>query len=155
MKTNKIQTAKMLGIVATAFAGKFDKAGEPYFNHCYTVMKLLGENACEERKQIALGHDLFEDTDITAAFLRVEGFSERVIEGIMAMTKHRGQSYEEYQEQVIFNKDAPFVKCADLTHNSDIRRIKGEPDQKDFERTKKYRVFFNKLEIFIKESGLV
>jgi len=151
---NKVQTAKMLAIVATAFADKFDKAGEPYFNHCYTVMKLLGENASEERKQIALGHDLFEDTNITAAYLREQGFSERVIAGIMAMTKHRGQSYEEYQAQVMANVDAVFVKRADLTHNSDIRRIKGAPDLKDFERTRKYRVFFDMLGCFIIEKGL-
>lgn len=148
---NKVQTAKMLAIVATAFDGVFDKAGEPYFDHCYTVMKLLGDNAPEERKQIALGHDLFEDTKITAQDLRDAGFSERVIAGIFAMTKHRGQSKVEYEKQVMENEDAVFVKMADLTHNSDIRRIKGEPDEKDFERTAAYRRFYDNLKRFAKQ----
>lgn len=34
MVINKVLTAKMLSIVAQAFEGKFDKAGEPYFEHC-------------------------------------------------------------------------------------------------------------------------
>jgi (p)ppGpp synthase/HD superfamily hydrolase len=149
MNNHKKQTALMLAIVAEAFKDILDKSDEPYFNHCYSVMYLLGPDAPEERKQIALGHDLFEDTKITKAFLRESGFSERVIAGIDAMTKHRGQSGEEYEKQIMANKDAVFVKMADLTHNSDIRRIKGEPDEKDFARTAKYRVFFNKLKRFV------
>jgi (p)ppGpp synthase/HD superfamily hydrolase len=154
MNNHKKQTALMLAIVAEAFKVILDKSDEPYFNHCYSVMYLLGKKADEERKQIALGHDLFEDTNITKAYLRSLGFSERVIDGIDAMTKHRGQSTEEYQAQVMANTDAVFVKLADLTHNSDIRRIKGEPDDKDFARTAKYRAFFNKLERYVVSQKL-
>ena len=60
------------------------------------------------------------------------------------MTKQRGQSYEEYKAQVKANKDAIRVKMADLTHNSDIRRIK-DAGQKDFDRTMKYRAFYAEL----------
>lgn len=146
----KKQTALMLAIVAEAFKDTFDKSGEPYFIHCYTVMQLLGDDADEEQKQIALGHDLFEDTDITREYLRSVGFSERVIDGIDIMTKHHGQSYEEYQKKILSNADTILAKMADLTHNSDIRRIKGEPDEKDFVRTAKYRVFYNMLEKHLK-----
>lgn len=145
MTHNKVLTAKMLSIVAQAFESKFDKAGEPYFEHCYAVMELLGENADEEEKQMALGHDLFEDTKITAAYLRSIGFSERVIAGIMSMTKLPGQSYEEYKMQVKENPDSIKVKMADLTHNSDIRRMKEDASQQDFDRTKKYMAFYAEL----------
>lgn len=131
--------------VASAFENKFDKAGEPYFEHCYMVMTLLGDNADEELKQIALAHDIFEDTKISATFLRDCGFSDRVIKGIHSMTKIGGQSYEEYKLQVKSNPDAIKVKMADLTHNSDIRRMKDGDTQKDFERVKAYMTFFAEL----------
>jgi len=140
----KTQLAKMLTIAATAHENQFDKAGEPYLLHCLNVMLLLGEVNEEDLQCIALGHDLFEDTKITASFLKEKGFSERVIRGIQAMTKQRGQDYEEYKLQIKRNKDATKVKLADLTHNSDIRRIK-EPGEKDFERTKRYRQFYTEL----------
>ena len=145
MVINKVLTAKMLSIVAQAFEGKFDKAGEPYFEHCYAVMVLLGENADEEEKQMAPGHDLFEDTKITAQYLRECGFSERVITGIMSMTKLPGQSYEEYKTQVKDNPDSIKVKMADLTHNSDIRRMKDGATSKDFERVQNYMAFYEEL----------
>lgn len=137
---------KMLAIVANAFIGELDSKGEPYFLHCVKVMRLLGENADEDLRCIALGHDLFEDTSITAAFLRKEGFSERVIVGISLLTKHRGQSYEEYVVAVKSSLDTILVKLADLTHNSDIRRIKGIPGQKDFDRIVKYRTLYHELQ---------
>lgn len=145
MLKNKVQTARMLSIVAVAFENKFDKAGEPYFEHCYAVMTFLGENADEEEKQMALGHDLFEDTKTTAHYLSACGFSERVIVGIRSMTKLPGQSYEEYKIQVKANPDSIKVKMADLTHNSDIRRMKDGATQKDFERTAKYMAFYEEL----------
>lgn len=133
----------MLSIAATAHKDQYDKAGKPYFLHCLAVMQLLNTDD-EELMCIALGHDLFEDTTVTAISLRVAGMSERIIKGIVAMTKQRGQSYEEYKEQVKANPNAVKVKMADLTHNSDIRRMK-EVSQKDFDRIIKYRQFYDEL----------
>ena len=135
--------SKMLSIAATAHANQYDKAGKPYFLHCLEVMRLLNTDD-EELQMIALGHDLFEDTTWSASMLRSEGFNERVINGVYDMTKQRGQSYEEYKEQVKANPDAVKVKMADLTHNSDIRRMK-EVNQKDFDRIAKYRQFYSGL----------
>lgn len=70
--------------------------------------------------------------------------TNHVILGISDMAKSRGQSYEEYKAQVKSNPDAVKVKMADLTHNSDIRRMK-EVNQKDFYRVIKYRQFYAEL----------
>jgi len=139
------QLAMMIAIAADKFKNILDKSGRPYILHCMKVLHYLPRDSDDELGQIAIGHDLFEDTDVTAQHLRELGFSERVISGIMAMTKHRGQSYEEYKSAVKANPDAVIVKMADLRHNSDIRRIK-DPGIKDFERTAKYRAFYNELE---------
>jgi len=140
----KKQLSIMIALASNEFVDISDKAGEPYVMHCMKVMHYLPRDVDDEIRQIAVGHDLFEDTKVTAQDLRNMGFSERVINGIFALTKHRGQSYEEYKIAVKANPDAVIVKKADLRHNSDIRRIK-DPGQKDFERVAKYRQFYTEL----------
>ena len=133
----------MLSIAAQAHKGQYDKAGKPYFLHCIKVAQLL-HTEDEEMLAIAFLHDVAEDTDIKYYDLITAGASDRVIAGVRAMTKQPGQSYEEYKAQVKANPDAVKVKMADLTHNSDIRRIK-DAGQKDFERTARYREFYREL----------
>ena len=127
-------------IATNAHHGQFDKGGNPYILHPFAVMGLL-EVEDEELQCMALLHDVVEDTKITYNELRDAGMSDRVIEGVKILTKQRGQSYEEYKELVFSSRDAMIVKMADLTHNTDIRRLKGV-SQKDIERMTKYHVFF-------------
>ena len=90
---------------------------------------------------MALGHDVIEDTKVTYKDLRDAGISERVIKGITALTKQRGQTYEEYKECIFASEDAMRVKMADLRHNTDIRRLKGVTE-KDLARVAKYHTFY-------------
>jgi (p)ppGpp synthase/HD superfamily hydrolase len=143
--------AKAYQIAANAFVGIKDKGGRPYFEHLMAVMFLLGD-VDEEVKIIAILHDLIEDTKYTYAQLEADGFSARVIAGVKAMTKQRGQSYAEYKAAVMANHDAVLVKMADLTHNSDIRRIK-EPGPKDLEKTMLYRAFYTELKEYRAQHG--
>lgn len=120
--------------------GQFDRGGKPYILHCLAVLHMV-DSEDEEVQCVSVMHDLIEDTKTTYADLREAGFSERVIEGVRAMTKNPGYSYEEYQQQVLANKDAVIVKMADLKHNSDITRLKGVRE-KDIERMVKYQKFY-------------
>ena len=144
-KEHKMKKGEMLGamlVLATnAHAGQFDRGGKPYILHPLAVMSLLPADADEERQCIAIGHDVIEDTDTTYQDLRDAGMSERVIDGIRALTKQPGQTYEEYQESVFANVDAMHVKQKDLQHNTDIRRLKGVT-QKDIDRVAKYHMFY-------------
>ena len=99
----------------------------------------------EELQCIALGHDLIEDTDVTYSELIGAGMSARVIEGIRALTKVRGESYLEYKQRVLQNRDAMLVKLCDLRHNTDIRRLKGITD-KDVARIAKYHEFWVEIQ---------
>lgn len=122
-------------------SGQFDKGGNPYILHCLAVMHLVDSNESEVR-QIAVMHDLIEDVKtFTYQKLRELGFSERVIDGVRALTKVPGESYDEYLARVSANRDAVLVKLADLTHNTDIRRLKGATE-KDIQRTAKYYTAF-------------
>lgn len=137
---------KMLVICTNAHHGQYDKGGRPYILHPLRVMSFLKTDD-EELQCIALGHDVIEDTKVTYAELRAAGISERVLDGIRAMTKQPGQTLEEYKEQVFASKDAMRVKMCDLRHNSDIRRLKGVTE-KDIARMAKYHAFY--LEIAAK-----
>lgn len=132
----KEELADMISLAARLHIHQYDKSGEPYILHTLKVMHYL-KSGDYQLRAIAVGHDIIEDTGATYEELRVMGFSERVINGIEAMTKRRGQTPEEYLIQLKGNIDAVKVKLADLRHNSDIRRLKGVTD-KDFERIKKY-----------------
>lgn len=143
--------AAMLVICANAHSGQFDKAGKPYILHPLKVMHYLKTDD-EELQCIALGHDLFEDTDVTADDLRAAGISERIIHGMLCMTKMPGESFDQYKLKVMSNLDSIKVKKEDLRHNSDIRRLKGVTD-KDIQRTVKYHKFYLELVEAEKEFG--
>ena len=146
------QLSAMLVLATQRHDGQFDKAGNPYILHPLKVMHYLKSDDFE-LMCIALGHDLIEDTFGTtpqqiadgSKFLRARGFSERVITGIVALTKITGESYDAYKDRVKSNRDAVKVKKADLRHNSDIRRLKGVTE-KDIQRTVRYHEFYMELE---------
>ena len=142
--------SKMLLLATNAHDGQFDKAGQAYILHCLKVMHYLKSDD-EELQCIALGHDLVEDTKVTYVDLWSTGFSARVIEGIRSLTKQRGQTYDEYKEQVFANRDAMRVKLCDLRHNSDIRRLKGVTE-KDVARIAKYHQFYLEIREKLNES---
>jgi (p)ppGpp synthase/HD superfamily hydrolase len=100
----------------------------------------------EELQCIGLGHDVIEDTSVTYKDLREAGMTDRIINGIRALTKLPGQTLEEYKEGVFANVDAMRVKLSDLRHNTDIRRLKGVTE-KDLQRMAKYHVFFLEIEL--------
>lgn len=134
--------------------GQFDKAGMPYILHCLKVMHYL-KTEDEELMCIAILHDVIEDCflgktvspsyDMEQAFhaLRQIGMSNRVIEGVVALTRN-GDYYEEYIANLMTNKDAILVKMADLRHNMDIRRLKGVTEN-DIKRIEKYAKTYEKL----------
>jgi len=135
---------RMLLLATNAHHGQLDKGGRPYILHPLRVMSFLKTDD-EELQCIALGHDVVEDTKVTYADLRDAGMNERVIEGIKAMTKVPGYSYDDYKEQVFANRDAMVVKMADLRHNTDIRRLKGVTT-KDLDRIEKYHRFYVEIQ---------
>jgi len=140
--------SKMLKICVEKFDGIFDKSGQPYILHLLKVMHYCKTDD-EEIQCIAIGHDFIEDIfadDHIAgyAYLRREGFSERIINGIRNMTKVPGEDENDYIIRVSSSKDSTIVKLADLRHNSDIRRLKGLRD-KDFERIQKYHRMYLRL----------
>ncbi len=138
MKTGTMLSAAIL-LATNAHAGQYDKAGQPYILHPLKVLHYT-KSADEELQCIAVLHDVVEDCDVSWEDLIAAGMSDRVIRGVMALTKQRGQSYAEYKALVFANADAMRVKLADLRHNSDIRRLKGV-SERDKARILRYHEF--------------
>jgi len=144
MKTKKVLLGSALFLAANAHAGQFDKGGQPYLLHPLAVMQFLNTDD-EELQCIAILHDVLEDTAVTVGELLAIGFTDRVVAGVVALTKLSGQSYEDYKLGVFANVDAMKVKMADLRHNTDIRRLEGVT-QKDHDRIAKYHEFYFELQ---------
>jgi guanosine-3',5'-bis(diphosphate) 3'-pyrophosphohydrolase len=141
--------SKMLLIATNAHHGQFDRGGNPYILHPMKVMHYI-KSEDEELQCIALGHDVIEDTDVTYKDLKDAGMTDRIINGIRALTKVPGQTYDEYKEGVFSNVDAMKVKLADLRHNTDVRRLKGVTE-KDIARMEKYHRFYLEITFKLKE----
>ncbi len=83
--------------------------------------------------------------------LKAEGFHQRVIDALALLSHAKEVSYDAYIRAIATNVDAILVKMSDLNHNSDIRRMKGEPCAKDYERNAKYRRSYHFLENALKQ----
>lgn len=140
--------SKAIHIATNAHHLQFDKGGKPYILHCFRVMNYLDTDD-EELQCMALLHDVAEDTKITFQEMSEAGMTERVIAALRLVTKMPGQTYDEYKTGVLSSTDAMLVKKADLTDNSDIRRLKGITE-KDIERTVKYQRFYMEIEAKLK-----
>lgn len=132
---------KAIFIAVTAHKGQIDKGGNPYILHPIRVM--ISVKTIEE-KIVALLHDVLEDSDITIAQLRNEGFSESTLEAIQLLTKTPGCSYEDYLRRIKSNSLALEIKKADLNDNLDNSRL-SELTRSDYKRIDKYKKALNLL----------
>ena len=128
---------RAIEIAAAIHAGQTDKGGAPYILHPLRVMLRVARGA---QQIVAVLHDVVEDSDGKIPFddLAREGFSQEVIDGVRAVTKIDGESYEAFIARAALDPVGKAVKLADLAENSDLSRI-DRPTQKDLERVEKYR----------------
>lgn len=131
-----------LKIATDAHKGQVDKAGVEYINHPLKVASLVYN---EKEKIVALLHDTIEDTYITEQHLIDYGFSNEIIEAVKVLTHSKDVSYMDYIQKIKGNKLARKVKIADLTHNSDLTRLKNitEKDRKRCEKYKKALMYLS------------
>lgn len=149
-----MQAATMCGIAAVKHVDQVDAQGDPYIYHCQKVMHYVRKLRPDdyELHAISMGHDLIEDTKSTFSELYTLGFSDRVVDGIRALTNLVGETEEEKMERILANVDSCIVKAGgDLRHNTDIRRGKGLRS-KDFERLEKYHRRYQTIKVHLRDS---
>lgn len=106
-----------------------DKSGKtPYYWHLLRVMIRLNEDNLE-LCQVALLHDVLEDTPITEENLREFGFSEKVIEAVKLCSNnfYKDKTYAQWMNivQESNNELAIKVKLADIIDNISYERMIG------------------------------
>lgn len=102
-------------IAEEAHRGQSSKTGAPFIDHVRRVAeRVSGED------EIIVGwlHDVVEKgPGWTLERLRKEGFSERVVDAVDAMSKRDGEDYFAFVRRSITNPLAVPVKHADLSDN--------------------------------------
>lgn len=141
---------KAIELAKIAHEGQIDKGGSPYIGHPFRVMDQF-EN--ESEKIVGVLHDAVEDSDLTLGDLAREGFSDRIIAAIDAITKREGEKSQDYLKRVMDNTIALKVKIADMTDNMDLSRITNITE-KDRERLRNYQKNIVKLQNKLSEKSL-
>lgn len=135
-ESDALMYEKALKIACKAHQGQKDKAGADYISHPVTVSSFVQGNMVSVIA--ALLHDVIEDTPVTLDDLKAEGFDEKVIRCVDALTHRTDEPRSAYIERIAANRDAICVKLADLRHNSDLSRL-SHITQKDLYRLEKYK----------------
>ena len=77
----------------------------------------------KKAKIVALLHDTIEDTFVTADYLKEYGFSNDVIEAVLALSRQENETYAQFIMRASKNEIAKEVKISDLEDNLDVRRL--------------------------------
>ena len=131
-----------LGIALEAHRGQRDKYDAPYVLHPLRIMTRFRDPLLQ---QIAVLHDVVEDSPWTLEQLREKGFEPQVVEAVDALTRREDESYESLINRALKNPLARKIKLADLEDNMDIRRMHDITEQ-DRERLKRYRWAYDQLQ---------
>lgn len=127
--------ARAVEIAARVHAGQIDKGGEPYLLHpLRLMMKFQGRPIA---MQVAVLHDVIEDSDMTLDDLLEAGFCRRVVSAVDALTRRKGESYDDFINRTMQDGIASDVKIADLEDNLDCCRLE-EIGAADVKRLQKY-----------------
>ena len=130
-------TKKALKLCFEAHKDQVDKTDMPYVFHPFHLAEQMDD---EISTVCALLHDVVEDTDVTFENLLEMGFPKQVIEVLKLLTHESSVPYMDYVKNISFNPIATKVKIADLTHNSDMTRMKQtDIDEWALKRAEKYR----------------
>lgn len=131
---------------------QFDRGGNPYILHPLKLMHWARAAGYSEETQIvAILHDTAEDgVDGSEKILNTIEvvFGKRIRDLVDNVTKRDGEAYDDYMARVKSDVVSATVKCLDLRHNSDLRRLKGV-SKKDEERTIKYLKAYAELADYV------
>lgn len=155
MKYTQKHLADSISFAMSVHIDQFDKGGNPYILHPLKLMHWARHAGEDLGVQIlCMLHDCAEDSSLGPAKtldLIELSFGTEMRELVDNLTKRGAEPYEEYLDRVRHDVRSAKVKCYDLRHNSDLRRLKGVT-LKDQERTLKYQLAYAELNIWIQEQ---
>lgn len=125
-----------IAFAAECHAKQTDRGGKAYILHPLRMMFRFVDD--EDLMIIAILHDVVEDCDVTIEQLREMGFSVKVINAVIALTRVDGETYEAFIARCGRNCHAVKVKMEDLRDNMDITRLKKVLSKKELDLLKRY-----------------
>ena len=105
---------KAISIAVDSHSGQVNDKSEPYVLH---PLRMMFKALTIEEKIVAVLHDVIEKTTIVLDNLRSDGFSDRIVFAIDALSRRAEESYDKYIDRVRENKLATKVKIIDLDDN--------------------------------------
>ena len=113
-----------------------DRAGKPYLDHLKTVADGLSIKE-EDYICVAWLHDIVEDHNYPVEKIKAE-FGNEIASAVLAISKVKGEDYQDYLNRVKANEIARIVKLSDLNHNMQLSRLP-KVTSKDLQRVEKYK----------------
>jgi (p)ppGpp synthase/HD superfamily hydrolase len=132
---------KAILIATQAHHNQKDRYGKPYFLHPLRMMKRMDS---ESEKIVAVLHDVVEKSEWTLEDLRIEGYSEEIIDAVDKLTKRDGEAYVTHIERTKTSPLSRSVKLADLEDNMDTRRV-SDLSAEDEKRLARFREAWSEL----------
>lgn len=139
-----MMTSKLLAAcVSYAFEkhhGQKDKVGKPYIYHPLRVM-MDPELDTEEKKCLAVVHDVFEDTDATEEELIAIGMPSYLISSLYCISHAPNEPNVEYWARILTDPTsiALAVKLADIRDNTSDARMSCLPEKDKVRLKAKYK----------------
>jgi (p)ppGpp synthase/HD superfamily hydrolase len=115
--------------------------GEEFILH---VLRVMLKMDTEDEKISAVFHDIIEKSNCTLEVLKQQGFSNKIINTVDALSKRKGEDYSDYIGRVKNNATAVKIKIADLEDNMDIKNIK-ELTSVDIEKMNRRKKYYREL----------
>ena len=111
---------KALYVTNKVFKDTYDKGGNPYMEHLYSVSDSFED---DDLKVVGLLHDIIEDKEFTEEELLFLGFTKEQVEAVSIVTKKKYESYSDFIDRIIDsnNDKAIQVKFLDMINNMDIK----------------------------------
>ena len=138
----------MFKFLERKFKDKYDKGGNPYALHLFSVQKRFTDKYGSRDYDCVVAcllHDILEDTETTEEeLLDVSFVNERVLELVKILTRRKDETYMGYIRRVACDNDAREIKLCDLEDNMDITRLSSF-NVEDFSLLKRYWEAWNFL----------
>ncbi|MFZ2152736.1 MAG: HD domain-containing protein [Microgenomates group bacterium] len=136
-------------LASKSHEGQKRHSGEPYFNHCVAVLKILEQEwGIQDENTLAAGilHDAVEDSSITIEQVREE-FGDEVAEIVEGVTKLETGTDQQTLAKVLkkthLNPKVAIVKLADRLHN--MRTLEFMSPEKQIEKSTETLDVYTKL----------
>lgn len=144
LREHKDSYNKALFVSNTVFKDTYDKGGNPYMEHLYSVSDSFED---EDYKVVGLLHDILEDKGFTEEDLLSLGFTKEQVDAVSIVTKKKDESYSDFIDRIIEsdNDIAIQVKYSDMTNNMDLSRMNNSSiEEKEYVKNK-YKNEYKKL----------